>query len=66
MTHYVLSENIMAVAIESDVDGWRAYVGVVDGNNHQLEMPGVAARGTKLNEKEARFFFPDIEGRYAK
>jgi len=51
-----------AVAVER-VDGWKAYIGAVDGYNEPLDALNIAAQGAPLMEGEARGFFPQLADR---
>lgn len=45
---------------------WRAYIGSCDGQSDYDEAANqVAAWGVKLDEADARFFFPDVVLPYA-
>jgi hypothetical protein len=55
-----LDRNILCVATPSPV-GWIAYIGIVEGRNHDEEMQGVVDSGTPLMEGIARAIFPRFE-----
>jgi len=44
---------------------WAAYIGAAPGVHHEGEALKATARyGAKLSEKDARYFFPDIDAPY--
>ena len=60
--HNPLSLNICIVAsITKEID-WSAYIGGAPRAHTEAEaLKVVAEYGAKLSEKDARYFFPDIE-----
>ena len=59
------SYSCAIVACITEGIDWAAYIGGYDGFATEIETVNfVAQEGCKLSEKEARFFFPDIELRY--
>lgn len=54
-----LDSRVLAVAVEGAVEDWSAYVGAVNGKNHDEEYEEVASNGSKLPQKIAELLFPD-------
>ena len=53
---------IVIVASITDPIDWAAYIGADDGQHSEEEtIEFVCAYGCKLSEKDARYYFPDIE-----
>lgn len=42
------------------VDGWKAYIGPVEGTNEAADIRSIAAHGAPLTESQARGFFPQF------
>lgn len=61
---YVLTREVMAVAKHTVGDCWKAYIGIVPGRSHNEEWQRVVETGDTLNERLARFLFPDFSGPY--
>jgi hypothetical protein len=55
----VLNREILVVATYT-VGGWKAYIGIVQGKNHNKEWQQVLQTGDTLAEDVARFLFPDF------
>jgi len=61
MTTYTraLDTKVLIVAVvNEDIRDWAAYIGAVEGKNHDAETPGVAERGTKVSKEMAEMVFP--------
>lgn len=55
-----LDSKVLAVAVRGGRgDDWTAYIGAVEGNNHEEEAVKVAAEGSKLPCVIAEKLFPD-------
>jgi hypothetical protein len=54
-----LDKYILAVASTNPV-GWTAYIGIVEGRDHDAEAQGVIESGTPLREEIARAMFPEF------
>ena len=51
----------IVACITQDID-WAAYIGADDGSRLEIEtIEFVLSWGCKLSEKDARYYFPDIE-----
>ncbi len=61
----VLDTNVIAVAVQGEIGDWAAYIGAVEGENHEREYQKVADNGTKLSYKLARMLFPDFDNEFA-
>lgn len=48
-----------AVAVRR-VDGWKAYIGPVEGQDAAADIRSIAAHGAPLTETQARGFFPQF------
>lgn len=57
------SHAIAIMATVTEGIDWAAYIGATDSEGWQEEdtMTYVVRRGNKLDEKDARYFFPDIK-----
>jgi hypothetical protein len=61
MEYHALDRNIIAVATLIPSSGekhWGAYIGIVDGRDHDSEQLDVVRRGTRLRENIAKALFP--------
>ena len=56
-----LDSRVIAVAVEGGIGDWAAYIGAVEGKNHNEEWEEVARRGTKLPREVAERLFPDFK-----
>lgn len=56
---YVFASRVLAVAVEGAVGDWAAYIGDVNGENHDQEQYEVARIGTKLPQEIAETIFPN-------
>jgi hypothetical protein len=65
MRYEPLDMHVLAVAVEGRVKDWAAYIGAVEGYNHDLEYKRVSERGTKLPYNIAKLLFPDFDNRLA-
>ncbi len=64
MAHYcALDKYILAVAIRLPENCWTAFVGAVQGRDHDTESREVLDRGTRLSEPVAIAIFPEFQGR---
>lgn len=61
-----LDSQVLVVAIYRIEGAWCAFIGPCPGESHEDEIQDVAASGTKLPEKLARFLFPYIGFPYAR
>ena len=61
ITWYALDHNVLCVAVEGSVKDWAAYVGAVEGNDHESEALGVAMNGSKLSYQIAKLLFPSVD-----
>jgi hypothetical protein len=59
MEYKALDKQVLAVAVEGEVGDWSAYIGAVEGRNHEQEFEEVAKHGTKLHRKIAELLFPE-------
>jgi hypothetical protein len=55
-----LDQKVIAVAVEGEVGDWTAYIGAVEGKDHNEEWRQVAKYGSKLPRKVAEAIFPDF------
>lgn len=55
-----LDRKVLAVALEGRGPDWAAYIGAVEGDNHELEWEKVARDGNKLNKQIAVAIFPEL------
>jgi len=55
-----LAKDVLVVAILEGVGDWSAYIGAVQGINHDVEQFEVAKFGNKLPEDIARLIFPQV------
>jgi len=55
------NKTVGIVAIETDLGGWKAYIGVPDGEDEDADIAAIAAFGAKLNKLEALAFFPYLD-----
>ena len=64
-THYVawkaLDCRVLVVAVEGYAHDWAAYIGAVEGKNHNEEVEEVARHGSKLSRELAEFLFPQFK-----
>ena len=56
-----LDSRVIAVAVEGGIGDWSAYIGAVEGRNHDEEWEEVARHGTKLPREVAELLFPDFK-----
>jgi len=54
-----LDSKVLAVAVEGAIGDWSAYVGAVNGKDHDEEYEGVSRNGSKLSKAVAEALFPD-------
>jgi hypothetical protein len=54
-----LDTKVLAVATVGPVEDWSAYIGAVEGENHEEEAKKVAAEGSKLSYALAKIIFPN-------
>jgi len=52
---------VLVVAVKGAINDWAAYIGAVQGENHQLECKEVADNGTKLPREIAEILFPEFD-----
>jgi len=57
----IITRNILVVATRT-VGGWKAYIGIVEGRNHNEEWKDVLNVGDTVQESLARFLYPEFEG----
>jgi hypothetical protein len=57
---HVLNREVLIVATFTCGANWKAYVGVVPGRNHDRESLDVLRTGDRLDERLARFLFPEF------
>ena len=62
----IRSIGIVAVRDDLRENYWKAYIGIVNSGNEEMDTQAVAQLGCQLTEKEARGFFPNIELTYRK
>lgn len=58
-----LDRRVLAVAVEGAGPDWAAYIGAVEGMNHELEWEKVAKEGNKLSKQIADAIFPELSKR---
>lgn len=56
----IITRNILVVATRT-VGGWKAYIGIVEGRDHNAEWKDVLSVGDTLNESLARFLYPEFK-----
>ena len=56
-----LASTVIAVACEGTNKDWTAYIGGVQGKNHEKEWQEVAEHGAKLPQQIAEILFPDFK-----
>jgi hypothetical protein len=56
-----LASTVIAVAVEGNYKDWTAYIGGVQGKNHDLEWKEVLKWGAKLPQNIAEILFPDFK-----
>lgn len=64
-----LDKNVLAVAVtdnwaSDDVCYWAAYIGAVQGKNHNDEWQEVRDNGSKLPEDVASVIFPEFAAKF--
>ena len=59
-----LDSKVIAVASEGYNNDWTAYIGAVEGKNHEDEWEGVLHNGTKLPQAIAEILFPEFATKY--
>jgi len=55
-----LDKKVIAVAVEGGIGDWSAYIGAVEGKNHEEEWEEVKRNGTKLPRQVAEVLFPEF------
>lgn len=55
-----LDTYVIVVAVEGEIEDWAAYIGSVEGHNHDVEWLEVRDNGSKLPENVAVALFPDF------
>jgi len=60
-----LDRKVLAVAVKGSVNDWAAYIGAVQGDNHQRECEEVARNGSKLPRKVAEILFPEFAEQFS-
>jgi len=55
-----LDRKVIVVACQDASGDWAAYIGAVEGKNHEKEWREVKANGTKLPRKVAEILFPEF------
>ena len=58
--YIALDRKVLVVAVEGEVNDWAAYIGAVEGNNHEIEWLEVKEHGSKLSRTVAEAIFPDF------
>lgn len=61
MSYRPLSNHVIVVAVEGEVNDWAAYIDAVPGNNFSSEWQKVRDYGTKLPRQIAEVIFPDFK-----
>lgn len=62
MIHWkALDIRIIAVAVEGNAFDWTAYIGAVEGYNHEKEWQDVKDNGSKLQKEVAEALFPEFK-----
>lgn len=56
----IITRNILVVATRT-VGGWKAYIGIVEGKNHNDEWRSVLDFGDTVQESLARFLYPEFK-----
>lgn len=56
----IITRNILVVACRT-VGGWKAYIGVVPGKNHNEEWSEILSFGDTVQENLARFLYPEFK-----
>ena len=59
--YVALDARVLAVAVEGSVKDWSAYIGAVDGHDHDVEFHEVRDNGAKLPYEVAKVIFPDFD-----
>jgi len=54
-----LDTRVIVVAVQGAIGDWSAYIGAVQGDNHELEWIQVANEGSKLPRRLAEAVFPE-------
>ena len=57
-----LNRDVLAVAVTRIEGRWKAYYGVVAGQNHDTEWQEIRRNGATLTEPVALAIFPEFEG----
>jgi len=55
-----LDRKVLAVALEGTGYDWAAYIGAVEGANHEAEWEAVLTLGSKLSSKIALAIFSEF------
>ena len=56
-----LDARVIVVAVEGHVGDWAAYIGAVEGENHEKEWLEVEEYGSKLPREVAEVLFPSFK-----
>ncbi len=64
MRNAPLDSKVLAVAVIGDVGDWTAYIGAVEGRDHNIEQHEVARSGSKLPFELAKILFPELASSY--
>ncbi len=66
LDYYTLDSKVLCVAVAHEpMDDWSAYIGAVEGKNHEQEFKEVKAEGSKLRYDLAKILFPEFDERYS-
>lgn len=60
-----LDSKVLVVAVEGTVLDWAAYIGAVQGEDHDSEWQQVRDHGSKLTKEIAEFLFPEFAKEFA-
>jgi len=58
LEYRALDYKVLAVAVAGGIGDWTAYIGAVEGKDHDLESNVVARKGSKLPQRVAELLFP--------
>jgi len=61
VTWKALDSRVIVVAVEGYAGDWAAYIGAVEGRDHEEEWKEVERNGTKLSRELAEFLFPEFK-----
>ena len=56
---HMITDQIMVVACEGDVNDWAAYMAPVFGVSYDADIERVTKRGRKIDRNLAEFLFPE-------